>query len=1156
VTVHDQLRSLLLSVRRRWRAEVVLRAVGRGAVLAAAPVLAGVGLAAWLALDDGALTALASTMGLAVLAAVLMTAWRLGRTPRTRQIARFVEERVATRTDVAPFDDVLVSAVDAAGPPESLDFRGLVVESAVRRLEAIGAAGIVTTRALRRAGAEAMAGVTVLAVSIALAWPMLARASEAAWITFVPQSIHVQVLPGDARVPAGQPLTIRATVRAGRNLLTRFTPRLTVEAGSEARTVAMTPDGKGFQFSFESIDRTFRYRVTAGSRRSEDYTVTALFGPRVARIDLRYEYPAFANLPPREERDGGDIYAPAGTRVRVRVHTDTPIASGQMVFAAGAKAGGSGALQRTGDRVLEGDLVLARDDSYRIGLTDRDGLRTSGDTEYFLRVMDDRPPDVRILRPAGDQQITPLEEVAIEARAEDDYGILRFELVYAVAGREPKVVAFDRINGTDLTRAGTHTLAAEDLGVQPGDVITYYARARDVGRGKRPTETRSDMFFLEIRPFSEEFVLAQSQAMSGMASEQIETLVAAQKEIINATWNIERRAASGAGRSAGDITAIAAAQAELRSRAEQITSRTGRGRGLIRFPQQLTPPRQLRGVRPPSDPVGAAISAMTRAIDQLEGQRTGEALSHEMAALQGLLQAQAEVRRREVAQQAGASMGGLGRQGQDLSALFDKELQRQQRTNYETRSQSDTRADRQEGESALDRIHDLARRQEELSRRQRELANAAQTGEELKRQLEKLTREQEALRQQAEELARQLGQQAAQPQRGAAPQPNQTGGGAMRDATEQMRSAAGELQRQSPATAADRGERAAAGLRQLEQQMRRDNPEAQQRAAGEVRLEAQQIADEQRRIAGEAARLAKGDPANADAWRRLSGEKDKLADRVDALQRTAEQLAGADKPSPQGPRGKEGQTAAAAREIARQQIAGRMRETARHMREAAGADGVAGRAVRPAPRPGAAEAEQQIARALDQIVDQLGGAADAEDLSRELDQARAMRDRLDRLERQVREADARNSAGRQGQGRATGSGTGGGPGPSASPSPSPREEAQRLRDQYAKELQGARESLSRLERSSPGTGLGGTSPEQHEWSAVDKGTEAFKQDFSKWESLRKDVDSALDRYEASVIARAARKSLQDRLSAGGSDRVPDDYRRLIARYYESLARKK
>ena len=215
------------------------------------------------------------------------------------------------------------------------------------------------------------------------------------------------------------------------------------------------------------------------------------------------------------------------------------------------------------------------------------------------------------------------------------------------------------------------------------------------------------------------------------------------------------------------------------------------------------------------------------------------------------------------------------------------------------------------------------------------------------------------------------------------------------------------------------------------------------------------------------------------------------------------------------------------------------------MRDAAGADSASGRSGRPAPRQGAAEAEQQIARSLDQIVDQLGGAATgAEDLSRELDQARAIRERLDRAERELQKADANSAAGRQGQGRATGAGQGAG------------DDLQRLREQYAKELQTARESLSRLERAAPGSGLGGTSPEQHEWSGVDKGTEAFKQDFSQWESLRKDVDSALERYEASVIARAARKSLQDRLSAGGSDRVPDDYRQLIARYYESLAQNK
>ena len=41
---------------------------------------------------------------------------------------------------------------------------------------------------------------------------------------------------------------------------------------------------------------------------------------------------------------------------------------------------------------------------------------------------------------------------------------------------------FTRVAGTDVERIGTYVLAAEELKVQPGDVITYYARARDVAR--------------------------------------------------------------------------------------------------------------------------------------------------------------------------------------------------------------------------------------------------------------------------------------------------------------------------------------------------------------------------------------------------------------------------------------------------------------------------------------------------------------------------------------------------------------------------------------------------------------------------------------------------------------------------------------------------
>ena len=1161
--MRDPLVSLLSAVRRRWRSSAALRLAGRGFAAAALAVVVAFGLASVRPVSDAALLAVGGGL-LAVLIAIGVITWRaLGARPADARVARFVEERSQALhgedPTVEPLGDLLVSALHQvedgkAGSSEVNGFGRLVLAAAARRVEDLGVERVVPSRLIWRRAAEAVAGALALFAAIAVASPMLSRMAEAAGVRLFPGRIEVAVLTGDARVAAGQPLTIRAVIRAGDAALSRLSPALTVSDGSEERTVPMTAANGEFSFAFESVDRTFTYRVSAGPARSGDYTVTALVPARVERIDLHYQYPAFTAQSPRDEPDGGDIYAPAGTRVRLRVHTDKPVVTGALSLATNA---GGLQLSPVAERVLEGELTLARDDSYRVGLTDRDGLRSADGTEYFIRLMTDRPPDVRILRPGGDAQITPLEEVAIEARADDDHGIDRFDLVYFVAGREAKVVPFTKSAGNAQSKTASHLLAAEDLKVQPGDVISYYARARDVGRGKRPSETRSDMFFLEVRPFSEEFVAAQSQSLGGVSGDQIDALITAQKEIIAATWSVERRAASGAGRSTADINAIAAAQAELKGRVDQIASRGSRGRRALPFPQQVAPPQPGRiGNRGGADPVAAAASAMARALDQLNGARTTDALPHEMAALQGLLQAQAEVRRREVSQQAGAAGSGMGRQGQDLSALFDKELQRQQRTNYESRASIQEQSERP-ADTALDKIRDLARRQEELSRKQRDLAASSLAAEERKRQLETLTREQQQLREQAEQLAQQMGtpettsSQGSQGARGTSPGTGSAGGGQqggseMRGAAEQMREAASDLQRQDVESAAQRSQRAASRLRRLEQQLQQDSPEARQRAAGELRLEAQQVADEQRRIAGEAARLEKGDgagrssasgspsgrsgTASSDAWRRLAGEKDALAQRVDELTRSA----AASKPD-------SAEGASALRELEQQKLSSRMREGAARMRDdSSGPAGNRATAPQASSRAGTAEGEQQIARALDQVVDRMGGAptpGGAEALTRELDRTREVRERLDALGRKLRDAEARQGAA---SGRAGGDGA----------------EVQRLRDAYARELQQARGEVDRLARAGPGGGPGGASPEGHEWSATDQGTEAFKQDFSKWEALRKEIDTALDRYDQAIVSRAAARAIDDRLNAGGSDKVPEAYRALIARYYESLARKK
>src|SRR5262249_48818185 len=118
-----------------------------------------------------------------------------------------------------------------------------------------------------------------------------------------------------------------------------------------------------------------------------------------------------------------------------------------------------------------------------------------------------------------------------------------------------------------------HTLFLEDFGLRPGDVVAYYARARDLTRGARSKEARSDIFFLEVKPFEQEFALTQSQGGTTGSSQSVDDLVNAQKEVIVATWKLDRRARAADGaRSEQDIRSVGRAEKDLETRVEATSS--------------------------------------------------------------------------------------------------------------------------------------------------------------------------------------------------------------------------------------------------------------------------------------------------------------------------------------------------------------------------------------------------------------------------------------------------------------------------------------------------------------------------------------------------------------------------------------------------------
>jgi len=143
-----------------------------------------------------------------------------------------------------------------------------------------------------------------------------------------------------------------------------------------------------------------------------------------------------------------------------------------------------------------------------------------------------------------------------------------------------------------------------------------------------------------------------------------------------------------------------------------------------------------------------------------------------------------------------------------------------------------------------------------------------------------------------------------------------------------------------------------------------------------------------------------------------------------------------------------------------------------------------------------------------------------------------------------RESPSSQGGGQTGQGKADGTGSGG--------------ETERLREEYARQLKATQELLGELKRDDKSTGQGGTgfTFEGQGMVLSAPGTEAFKQDFAKWEELRRQATLALEQAESNISKQLQAKVAKDRLAAGIEDRAPAEYSRQVDSYFKALAGKK
>lgn len=618
-----------------------------------------------------------------------------------------------------------------------------------------------------------------------------------------------------------------------------------------------TPEENGYRFLFAAVAEPIEYYVQANSSTSKHYELRVKDLPAVKRVRVAVHFPAQLQLKDVVDDPGGDIRAVEGSRADISVLTDRPLDRGVLVLENGAKV----PLERGEGNWLKADLPITKDGSYHVAAVDGGELIRISD-DYFIEAKKDEPPTVRILRPGRDPHVSPIEEVPVTVEAADDFGLHGMELHYSVNGGSEQVVPL--IKSKDLKDAqGNTTLYLENFKLVPGDVVSFYATAKDAS-----TTTRSDIVFAQAEPFDFKFSQSQ-QAGGGMGmgggGQDDELISERQKQIIAATWNEVKGPSKGRSAFEEDARFLSDLEGKLQAQAKTLADRMSS--------------RELTNASPEfetfSKTMILASSQLEESAELLKPGRWSDALQPEQKALQSLLRAEATFRNIQVAfgQRAGG-MGGSGAQ-RDLARMFDLELDTS-KNQYETeQSQSQSASAQQKAiDEAFAKLQALAQRQQELAEQ-----NSQQQAFDQRWQEEQLRREAEELRQQLQQLAQnsqnqnsqnqnsqnqgspQSGQSGAAQQGGAAGRSanqqskaqqdlqNRQMGAAIRQATEALQRAEDEMRRAVSDHDSTARQRAAAQLAQAQSAL---DGALQQRAGSsvsEMADRAQQIANAQRDLA-------------------------------------------------------------------------------------------------------------------------------------------------------------------------------------------------------------------------------------------------------------------------------------------------------------------
>src|SRR3984885_7231452 len=456
-----------------------------------------------------------------------------------------------------------------------------------------------------------------------------------------------------------------------------------------------SPGASTYEFLFSSLADNVEYYVEAGAVQSKHYNLRVVDLPAIKKIRVTYHYPSWTGMKDSVEDPGGDLRAVEGTDAEVAILTDGPLVKGELMLGDDRHI----ELKAGEGNWVTAHVTLDKDGLYHIAAIDRgENVRLSED--FFIEARKDSPPSVKIDRPGRDAKVNPIEEVTITVNADDDFALNEVALHYSVNGGAEKAVQLLPQKGAK-TASGKYVLALEDYKLAPGDLISLYADAKDA----RNT-TKTDIYSIQAEPYERNYSQAQSGGGGGGmgGGDNDQQISQRQKDIIAATWNEYKNGSKDPSVAADDAKFLAEQEEKLAAQAKSLADRMKARELADANPQFQSFTKEMT----------EASQSMIDSAQKIKAQKWNDAMPAEQKALQGAQRAEDTFRGIQGAFGTQGGGGGAGGAGRDLENLADLELDRE-KNQYETGQQSASDSRAQEIDKALQKLAELARRQQELA---------------------------------------------------------------------------------------------------------------------------------------------------------------------------------------------------------------------------------------------------------------------------------------------------------------------------------------------------------------------------------------------------------------------------------------------------------